>query len=83
MSGGLAADRNPRTGGAIRSGLVVKTDPDGEILWQATLRAEDYTMLHFSSAAVGADGTYFFFGQATREGERTADMLWVKADCGG
>jgi hypothetical protein len=66
------------TGEDIRNGLVIKTDPNGEILWQYVFNTDEYELQMFSSAVVMNDGGYIFVGRATRKGERYADMLWLK-----
>jgi hypothetical protein len=81
MAGGLVGERNPATGEAPRQGLVVKTDADGEVLWETTLGDSEFDMIHFSAAAIHPDGGYVLTGQARREGERYDDMLWVRLVC--
>jgi TolB protein len=74
MAGDVITDRNPD----IRCGLVIKTDPDGELLWQYVFDEDEFEEISFSSAVVLPDGGYVFVGRVTRSGERYADMLWLK-----
>ena len=83
MAGDTIQGKVPTTGEDIRHGLVIKTDPDGEILWQHVFSTEAYEQLMFSSAVVLPDGGYIFVGRATRKGERYADMLWLKLTTDG
>jgi hypothetical protein len=66
------------TGEDIRNGLVIKTDPNGEILWQYIFEMDEYELQMFSSAVVLPDGEYILVGRVTLKGERYADMLWLK-----
>jgi hypothetical protein len=77
MAGAILPGRDPATGEDIRRGLVIKTDPDGEVLWQYVFDEDEYEEVSFSSADV-LDGGYIFVGQVTRRGERFKDMLWLK-----
>jgi Tol biopolymer transport system component len=78
MAGAMLPGEVSSTGEDIRSGLVIKTDPDGEILWQYVFEVDEYEQLMFSSAVVLPEGGYIFVGRGTRKGERYADMLWLK-----
>jgi Tol biopolymer transport system component len=78
MAGDLIPGRNPATGEDIRRGLVIKTDPNGDVLWEYFFDEDEYEELMFSSATVLPDGGYIFIGRAARRGERYADMLWLK-----
>ncbi|MGD8752116.1 MAG: hypothetical protein PVG14_11870, partial [Anaerolineales bacterium] len=78
MAGDIIPDRKSSTGEDIRYGFVIKTDPDGEALWQYVFDEDKYEEITFSSAVVLPDGGYVFVGRATRSGERYADMLWLK-----
>lgn len=62
----------------IRQGLIIKTDPDGEVLWQHVFDEGEYDQLVLSSAVVLPDGGYIFVGRVVREDEKYADMLWLK-----
>jgi WD40 repeat protein len=56
---------------------VIKTDSDGEIVWQHEFDVAEFETASFSSAAVLPDGGYVFVGQVTRSGEKYWDMLWL------
>jgi hypothetical protein len=62
---------------------VIKTDPDGEVLWQYVFDEDENEEISFSSAVVLPDGGYIFVGRVTRSGERFADMLWLKLTADG
>ncbi|UCF59645.1 MAG: PD40 domain-containing protein [Anaerolineaceae bacterium] len=78
MAGATLPGEVSSTGQDIRNGLVIKTSPDGEILWKYILEMDEYDQNMFSSAVVLPDGEYIFVGRATRKGGRYADMLWFK-----
>jgi WD40 repeat protein len=84
MAGGrFLSPINRATGEAIRAGLIVKTDPDGEVLWQHTFSSSEYESTLLSSAVVLPDGGYIFVGGATPAGEEYWDMLWLKLTTDG
>jgi dipeptidyl aminopeptidase/acylaminoacyl peptidase len=62
----------------LRQGLVIKTDPDGEVLWQYVFDEDEYRMVVLSSAVVLPGGGYIFVGGAIRNGESDEEMLWLK-----
>ncbi|MFX1411985.1 MAG: hypothetical protein ACFFA6_16690, partial [Promethearchaeota archaeon] len=70
MAGATVLDQDPATEKDTRRGLIVKTDPEGEILWQHTLGGDEYERVHFSSAVVLPDGGYVFVGGIARSGEK-------------
>jgi CubicO group peptidase (beta-lactamase class C family) len=78
----MAGTRFPGQGSAadndIRRGLIIKTNPDGEVLWQYVFDEEEYELAILSSAVVLPDGGYIFVGGAIRSGEEYSDMLWLK-----
>jgi uncharacterized protein with WD repeat len=78
MAGATLPGRNPTTGEDMRHGLVIKTDPDGEVLWQYVFDSDEYEWTHLASAVVLPEGGYIFVGMAALQGERYADMLWLK-----
>jgi hypothetical protein len=78
MAGSKVLDTNPATREVLRDGLIVKTDPEGKILWQHIVGTDEYTNIQFNSAVVLPDGGYVFVGRVTRYGERYSDMLWLK-----
>lgn len=57
---------------------MIKTDKDGDILWQRVFGEGQYEQVSFSSVAVLPEGGYVFVGYATLNGERYSDMLWFK-----
>jgi WD40 repeat protein len=62
----------------IHGGLIIKTDMDGEILWQRVFGEGQYEQVSFNSAALLPDGGYVFVGYVTPYGEEYSDMLWLK-----
>ena len=60
--------------------MIVKTDASGELHWQQTVSAPEYSLVHFASACVLPDpvGGYIFVGMATPVGSTRSDMLWMK-----
>jgi len=66
------------TGEAVREGLIIKTDPDGEVLWQHTISSGEYESTLLSSAVVLPGRGYIFVGAATPSGGECWDMLWLK-----
>jgi len=77
MAGDTLLNFNPTTGEAIRNGLIIKTDPDGETLWQHTISISEYTSMILSSAVVLPNQGYIFVGGATSNGEKYWDMMWL------
>jgi hypothetical protein len=78
MAGTRFPGKDPDTGKDIRQGLVIKTDPDGEVLWQYVFDEDEYELVVLSSAVALPGGGYVFVGGAIRRGERYEDMLWLK-----
>ncbi len=79
MAGGrYLSEVNRTTGEAIREGLIIKTNPDGEVLWQHTLSGSAYKSTLLSSAVVVPGRGYIFVGAATPGGQKYWDMLWAK-----
>jgi len=78
MSGDTHLGKVPATGEDIHGGLVIKTDADGEILWQNIFGGGQYQQVSFGSAAVLPNGEYIFVGRVTRGGEKYGDMLRLK-----
>ena len=79
MAGGrFLSPINRATGEAIREGLIIKTDPDGEVLWQYAFSSSEYESTLLSSAVVLPGHGYIFVGGATPSGEKSSDMLWLK-----
>jgi len=78
MAGTMFPGQGSVTENDIRRGLIIKTDRDGEVLWQYVFDEEEYELAILSSAVVLPDGGYIFVGGAIRSGERFSDMLWLK-----
>jgi hypothetical protein len=78
MAGDTHLDKAPATGEDIHGGLIVKTNADGEVLWQYVVSGEKNEQAHFNSAVVLPGGGYIFVGAVTRSGEKDEDMLWLK-----
>ena len=78
MAGDTHLGKVRGTGADIHGAWMVKTDRDGEILWQHVLGEGDYEQAHFSSVALIPDGGYLFVGDVTRYGETYSDMIWVR-----
>jgi WD40 repeat protein len=74
---------NRATGEAVRAGLVIKTDPDGEVLWQHTISSSEYESMLLSSAVVLPGRGYIFVGAARPIDKKHWDMLWLKVTTGG
>lgn len=64
----------------VHGALVVKTDSDGEIVWQRVFGEGEYEQAHFNSAALLPGGGYIFVGDITGYGESFSDIWWVKTD---
>jgi hypothetical protein len=78
MAGDLLRDSPASSGEAPRDAWVVKTDADGDVLWQYFFSAEEYDQSSFSSATVLPGSGYIFTGRVNRTGAADADMLWLK-----
>lgn len=59
---------------------MVKTDMDGEILWQHLFGKGGYEQAHFYGASKFPDGEYVLVGDVTISGEDYSDILWMKLD---
>ena len=78
MSGDTHLGKEPGTGKDIHGGLMIKTDADGEILWQQVCREKAYEQVSFSSVDILPEGGYVFVGRAIPSGERYWDLLWLR-----
>jgi DNA-binding beta-propeller fold protein YncE len=76
--GGFLTPINRATGEAVREGLIVKTDPDGEVVWQYAYNSSEYESTLLSSAVVLPGRGYIFVGAATPSGGEYWDMLWLR-----
>ena len=57
---------------------MIKTDADGEILWQRVFREKAYEQVSFNSVDILPEGGYVFVGRAIPSGERYWDLLWLR-----
>jgi Tol biopolymer transport system component len=78
MAGDTHLGKAPRTGEDIHGGLMIKTDADGEILWQHVFEMDEYEQVSFNSTGILPDGGYVFVVLAIPSGEKYWDMLWLK-----
>ena len=77
MVGDTHVGRVPETGEDVHAGLMIKTDPEGEILWQRTFGKGDYDQVSFNSAAVLPGGGYIVAGRVTLLDGKYSDTLWL------
>jgi hypothetical protein len=66
------------TGEDVHGAWMVKTDTDGEIIWQQVFGEGQYRQARFRSGAPIPGGGYIFVGDVVRKGEFFSDMLWMK-----
>jgi Tol biopolymer transport system component len=78
MAGDTHLGRVPGTGAQIHAAWIVKTDTDGEILWQKVIGEGEFDQAHLRSAALIPGGGYIFVGDATPVGETYSDLWWVR-----
>jgi pimeloyl-ACP methyl ester carboxylesterase/dipeptidyl aminopeptidase/acylaminoacyl peptidase len=78
MAGDTHLGQVPGTGEDIHGAWMIKTDTDGEILWQHVFGEGEYEQAHFNSAALVPDGGYIFVGDVTPLGKTYSDMVWVR-----
>jgi hypothetical protein len=78
MAGDTHVAKVPMTGQDIHGGLMIKTDEDGEVLWQQVFVEEAYEQVSFNSVGVLPEGGYVFAGRAMPSGERYWDALWLE-----
>lgn len=83
MAGDTHLGKLPRTGQDIHGAWMVKTDKEGEILWQHVFGQGEVEQASVGSCALLPDGGYVFAGSVTRYGEASSDMLWLKTDSQG
>jgi hypothetical protein len=77
VSGSTVSGHSSTTGAGVRHALILKTDADGEMLWRTIYVQDALEHSSFTSAVVKDVGDYIFVGQATYEGARYADMIWL------
>jgi hypothetical protein len=70
----------PGTQEFVHGALMVKTNADGEILWQRIFGEAEYEQAFVGSAVLLPEGGYIFVGSVTPYGETSSDMLWLKTD---
>jgi TolB protein len=78
MVGDTHVGKVPGTGSDAHAGWIVKTDTEGEILWQRIFGEGLYEQVSFRAAALLPRGGYVFVGRVTAYGEAYSDMLWYK-----
>ncbi len=78
--GDLSSGNFEVRGSCSSKGLILKTDRNGELLWQQVVSTPEYTSMMFSSAAVLPEGGYLFVGRATPASAAHSDMLWMKTE---
>ncbi|MGD9049978.1 MAG: hypothetical protein PVF77_18135, partial [Anaerolineae bacterium] len=83
MAGDTHLGRLPGTGKDIHGGLMIKTDTDGEILWQQVFGQEAYEQVSFNSVGILPEGGYVFVGRAIPSGEKYWDLLWLRLTAEG
>ena len=66
------------TGEDVHGAWMVKTDTEGEIIWQQVFGEGQYGQARFRSAAPIPGGGYIFVGDVVRKGEFYSYMLWMK-----
>jgi hypothetical protein len=78
MAGYLVESLDMMTGKGVLDGLILKTDQDGELVWQYTITGSEFDQIVLSSAVLLPEGGYIFIGSATKEGEEYSDMLQLR-----
>jgi hypothetical protein len=78
LSGIVIHSLERSTGQFVTDGWILKTDTDGELLWEYVFAREGYEQLWLSAATLLPDGSYVFVGMAKRTGEEYTDILWLK-----
>jgi hypothetical protein len=78
LSGDTHLGLIPGTGQEGHGAWLVKTDRDGEILWQQIFGEGEYVQAHFHAGALLPAGGYVLAGDVTPLGERDSDMVWLR-----
>jgi hypothetical protein len=78
MAGYLVKSLDLMTGKGELDGLILKTDQDGELVWQYIITSSEYDQIVLSSAVLLPEGGYIFIGSATAVGEEYSDMLQLR-----
>jgi dipeptidyl aminopeptidase/acylaminoacyl peptidase len=78
MAGDTHLGKVPGTGKDSHGAWMIKTDTDGEILWQHVLGRGEYEQAHFGSVALIPDGGYIFVGDVTHYSVSYSDMVWMR-----
>jgi hypothetical protein len=78
MAGYEVVSLDLMTGEGVINGLILKTDQDGEIVWQYTISSSEYDQIILSSAVLLPEGGYIFVGSATAVDEEYSDMLQLR-----
>jgi Tol biopolymer transport system component len=80
MAGDTHLGKVPGTREDKHGAWMIKTDTEGEILWQHVFGEGEYEQAHFRSAALLPDGGYIFVGDVTPNGKTYSDMVWMRID---
>jgi Tol biopolymer transport system component len=83
MAGYAVESLNLANGKGELNGLILKTDQDGNIIWQHTFSSSEAKAIILSSAVLLPEGGYIFIGSVTRVGKAYSDMLWLKVSTVG
>jgi hypothetical protein len=80
MAGDTHLGKVPGTGEDRHGGLMVKTDSDGEIIWERIYTEEAYEQVRFNTVVSSPDGGYIFAGDVTPYGDLYSDFLVIFTD---
>jgi Tol biopolymer transport system component len=78
MAGDTHMGKVPDTGEDIHGAWMVKTDANGEILWEQVIGEGEYEQAHFRSAALIPGGGYIYVGDVTHIGKTFSDIFWMR-----
>jgi hypothetical protein len=80
MAGDTHLGKVPGTGKDIHGAWMIKTNSNGEILWQKVIGNGIFEQAHFNSATLVPGDGYIFVGDVTRDGEIYSDIFWMRVD---
>jgi hypothetical protein len=83
LAGDTHLGKPPGTQEDVHGGLMIKTDADGEILWQHIFRDEAYEQVSFNTVGLLPEGGYVFAGRAIPSGEMYWDALQLELAADG
>jgi hypothetical protein len=63
--------------------LVIKTDSNGDILWDNTFGGENFDWSQSNDILLSSDGGYYFLGQTSSFGAGLEDIWLIKTDSNG